>query len=382
MNVRFTKNPVTCAVESMCLSCETELENLRWYDKQVPIGKVRAIMYHEYSVKERKIIDEFEVLCGHSFRLSTLDYGAFHHNHEFPLPKHLKTIPQSLLHEVENKTLGHPDNPIDRSDATAVNEYMKTLSTRDKSTWELRYQHAEREFGLKCVEEVPQNRAHSVTLQMAQYLGATEDYRKWYQACKDWNHSITRDPRKNAFGWLAYVELPEDVTASVRANGENAKYTTKKNGKKARIAEVAKLKKTIEDLKTRIGELKKKGSNGNKGMEEAHRVWEQRLADSETVRSELQDKMQGLQDALGTSSHRISTLNTTLDENAAKLRESQTQNRLDEAKIDNLETRVRELKDEVKWFKTQAFQSPASTVAQVFTSGSMSMRNPSISPST
>ena len=117
-------------------------------------------------------------------------------------------------------------------------------------------------------------------------------------------------------------------------------------------------------------------------MEEAHRVWEQRLADSETVRSELQDKMQGLQDALGTSSHRISTLNTTLDENVAKLRESQTQNRLDEAKIDNLETRVRELKDEVKWFKTQAFPSPASTVAQVFTSGSMSMRNPSISPGT
>ena len=32
--------------------------------------------------------------------------------------------------------------------------------------------------------------------------------------------------------------------------------------------------------------------------------------------------------------------------------------------------------------KTQVFQSPASTVAQVFTSGSMSMRNPSISPGT
>ena len=374
-NVRFTKNPVTCATESTCLSCETELENLRWHDKQVPIGKVKAIMYREYSSEERKIIDEFEELCVMTFKLSTLDYGAFKYNHEFPLPKHLKTIPQSLLHEVENKTLGDPDNPIDRSDATAVNEYINKLSTKDKSTWVTRYERAQREFGLKCVEEVAPSRAHSVNLQMAQYLGATEDYRKWYQACKDWNHSITCDPKKNAFGWLAYVELPEDVTASVRTNGENAKYTTKKNGKKALSAENTKLKKTIEDLKTRIGEFKKKGSNGNKGMEEAHRMWEQRLTDSETVRSEQEDKIQGLQDALGTSSHRISTLNTTLDENAAKLRESQTQNRLDAAKIDNLETRVRELKDEIYWFKNQAFPPPISTGAQVHASGSMSLRN-------
>jgi uncharacterized coiled-coil protein SlyX len=332
-------------------------------------------MYREYSSEERKIIDEFEELCVMTFKLSTLDYGAFKHNHEFPLPKHLKTIPQSLLHEVENKTLGDPDNPIDRSDATAVNEYIKKLSTKDKSTWVTRYERAQREFGLKCVEEVAPSRAHSVNLQMAQYLGATEDYRKWYQACKDWNHSITCDPKKNAFGWLAYVELPEDVTASVRTNGENAKYTTKKNGKKALIAENTKLKKTIEDLKTRIGEFKKKGSNGNKGMEEAHRMWEQRLTDSETVRYEQEDKIQGLQDALGTSSHRISTLNTTLDENATKLRESQTQNRLDAAKIDNLETRIRELKDEIFWFKNQAFPPPISTGAQVHASGSMSLRN-------
>ena len=133
MNVRFTKNPVTCATESTCLSCETELENVRWHEKQVPIGKVKAIMYREYSSEERKIIDEFEELCVMTFKLSTLDYGAFKHNHEFPLPKHLKTIPQSLLHEVENKTLGDPDNPIDRSDATAVNEYIKKLklSTKD-----------------------------------------------------------------------------------------------------------------------------------------------------------------------------------------------------------------------------------------------------------
>jgi len=93
---------------------------------------------------------------------------------------------------------------------------------------------------------------------------------------------------------MSYVQLPEDVTASVLANGENAKCTTKKNGKKAMNAKVAKLEKTIADLKTRIGELKKKSSNGDKGMEEAHRVWEQKLTDSETVRSELQDKMQGL----------------------------------------------------------------------------------------
>jgi len=382
LNVRLTKNQGSHALESLPLSCETELENLRWYHKQVPIGKVKAIRYREYSPEERNTIDEFEAKDTISFTLSKLDYGAFKYNHEFKLPKHLTTVPQSLLHEVENKTLGHGDNPVDRSDATAVSEYMNTLSKTNKSTWDRRYEHAKREFGLKCVEEVAPSRAHSVNLQMAQYLGASEEYRKWYQACKDWNLSITSNPRKNAFGWLSYVELPEDVTASVRANGEKGKHTTKKNSKKAMSATVARLEKTIQDQKTRIGELKKKRSNGDKGMEEGHRMWEQQLRDSETVRSELQDKMQGLQHALGTSSHRISILNTTLEENAAKLRESQTQNRLDKAAIDHLEQRVQELKGEVGWFKNQAFPPPTSTGAQVFASGSMSMRNTSISPGT
>ena len=147
-------------------------------------------------------------------------------------------------------------------------------------------------------------------------------------------------------------------------------------------AKVAKLEKTIADLKTRIGESKKKNSNRDKGIEEAHWVWEQKLTDSETVRSELKDKMQKLEDALGTSAHKVSTMRTTLDENEKKLRESETQNRLDKAKINVLEERVRELKDEVRWFKTQAFPPPTSTGAQVFASGfrSMSMRN-TVSPS-
>ena len=34
-----------------------------------------------------------------------------------------------------------------------------------------------REFALKCVKEVPASRANSVTLRIAQYLGATEDFR-------------------------------------------------------------------------------------------------------------------------------------------------------------------------------------------------------------
>ncbi len=108
---------------------------------------------------------------------------------------------------------------------------------------------------------------------------------------------------------------------------------------------------------------------------------EQKLRDSETVRSELEDKMQGLEDALGNSSHRISTLNTTLDGNEKKLRESETQNRLDAAKITALEERVRELKEEVDWFKKQAFPPPISTGAQVFASGSNSLRN-TVSPGT
>jgi len=72
-------------------------------------------------------------------------------------------------------------------------------------------------------------------------------------------------------------------------------------------------------------------------------------------------------------------LKTTLDENEKKLRESETQNRLDKAKIDALEERVRELKGEVDWFKKLAYPPPTSTGAQVFASGSMSMRN-TVSP--
>ena len=52
---------------------------------------------------------------------------------------------------------------------------------------------------------------------------------------------ITYEPTKNAFGWMTYVELPEDVTANVRANGEGAKFSTKKKRRKAIIAKVEKL---------------------------------------------------------------------------------------------------------------------------------------------
>ena len=107
----------------------------------------------------------------------------------------------------------------------------------------------------------------------------------------------------------------------------------------------------------------------------------QKLRDSQTVRSELTGKMQGLADALGNSSQRILTLKTTLDENDEKLRESETQNWLDAAKINALEERVRELKGEVDWFKKQAFPPSTSTGAQVFASGSMSLRN-TVSPGT
>ena len=90
---------------------------------------------------------------------------------------------------------------------------------------------------------------------MAQYLDASEDFRKWYQACNDWNHMTTCDGTKNAFGWMTYVELPEDVTANVRANGQGAKCSTKKKRKKAIIAKVEKLEKTVTELRTRNGEF-------------------------------------------------------------------------------------------------------------------------------
>ena len=96
------------------------------------------------------------------------------------MPKHLATVPSSLLHEVETQTLGNPNSPVDTTDPAAVNEYFQTLSTRDKETWPSRSRHAESEFGLKCVEQVPTNRADSVTLLMAQYLDASEDFRMWY----------------------------------------------------------------------------------------------------------------------------------------------------------------------------------------------------------
>ena len=84
-------------------------------------------------------------------------------------------------------------------------------------------------------------------------------------------------------------------------------------------------------------------------------MYEKQLMESQTMHSELNDKMQGLADALGHSTHKLSTLQTTLDEKIAKLRESEYQNRLDDAKIKHLESRVLELKEEVDWFKKQAY---------------------------
>jgi len=189
-------------------SCDMELENLRWFNRAVPIGKVKAMMYRAYSLAERRCIDEFEEkgLC--AFKLSLLDYGSFEWNHEFQLPKHLMTVPQSLLHEVETP-LGNPNSPVDTTDAIAVNECMQNLAKIDKATWESRHEKAEREFALKCVEEVPTDRANSVTLRIAQYLGVAETFRVWYHACKDWNRRITSDPTKNAFGWMTYLEVPK-----------------------------------------------------------------------------------------------------------------------------------------------------------------------------
>lgn len=111
------------------------------------------------------------------------------------------------------------------------------------------------------------------------------------------------------------------------------------------------------------------------------RVYEMELKEQQTMHSDLTDKMQGLADALGDSQHKLSTLTTTFHEKSDKLRESETQNLLDAAKIKNLEDRVQELKGEVDWFKNQVYPPPASTGAHGFASGSMSVRN-TVSPST
>ena len=364
----------------MSMSCLHQLENLRWFNAALPIGKVKAMMYRTYSPEERRCIDEFELNDTCCFKLGLLDYGSFDWNHEFQLPKHLMTVPQSLLHEVETQTLGNPNSPVDTTDAIAVNEYMQNLAKIHKTTWESRHEKAEREFALKCVEEVPTDRANSVTLRMAQYLGAPETFRVWYHACKDWNRRITSDPTKNAFGWMTYLEVPEDVTANLLANGEGAKCTKKKTSKKAITAKVEKLERTVTELKTRNGELKKK-SHGGKSLEDVVRVYEMELKEQQTMHSDLTDKMQGLADALGDSQHKLSTLTTTFHEKSDKLRESETQNLLDAAKIKTLEDRVQELKGEVDWFKNQVYPPPASTGAHGFASGSMSVRN-TVSPST
>ena len=178
-----------------------------------------------------------------------------------------------------------------------------------------------------------------------------------------------------------HVELPEDVTANILANGEGAKCSTKKTGKKAIIAKVEKLEKTVTKLRTRNGELKKRSSNADGETLGALRECEQKLKDAETVCSEQIGQIQGLEDALGSSTHKAAGLRTTLNELKEKHQECVTQNRLDTARIESLETRVKELKDEVEWFKKLAYQTPASTGAQAYASGSMSMRN-TVSPGT
>jgi hypothetical protein len=167
---------------SRAMSCDNELEALTWFAVVLTIGEVTQLKYREYTQKEKTIIDVFEVKHGTTLRLANIGYGHYDWDHEFPVPPHLKTIPASLRHVIENLTLRHPNNPVNTTDAVAVAEYKEQVRLCYMDGWDSALQAANAEFGCKSVEENAVHKAHNAELVVTQYLGTTSTVRDWYKS--------------------------------------------------------------------------------------------------------------------------------------------------------------------------------------------------------
>ena len=364
---------------SRAMSCDNELEALTWFAVVLTIGEVTQLKYREYTQKEKTIIDVFEVKHGTTFRLANIGYGHYDWDHEFPVPPHLKTIPASLRHVIENLTLGHPNNPVNTTDAAAVAQYKENLRLGYMDDWDSALQAANAEFGCKSVEENAVRKAHNAELVVTQYLGATSSLREWYKSVMGWLSMVTKNGRQNSFGWAPYVELPEEITKTVLAQGTPAKCDAKRESQKALKAKIGRLEKSNADLKSKRAEDRKRKRNGESRDEVADKVLERQLRDAQTKLEECAYELQELEDKVGSYEHTLSVQNTEIDELKGKLQEKTTQNRLDAANIGNLETRLGELKAELEWFKNIHHPPPTPSGALVYGSASMSLKN-TVSP--
>ena len=105
------------------------------------------------------------------------------------------------------------------------------------------------EFRCKSVEENAVHKTNNAELVVTQHLGSTVSVREWYNAAMDWHSMVTQNGSKNSFGWAPYVELPEEVTATVLAQGKPAKCKVKQDNQKALRAKIDKLEKINAELK-------------------------------------------------------------------------------------------------------------------------------------
>jgi len=121
------------------------------------------------------------------------------------------------------------------------------------------------EFGCKSVEENAVHKANNAELVVTQYLGATSSVRDWYNSVMGWFSLVTREGRKNPFGWAPYIKLPTEITETVLAQGKPAKCHLKRDSQKALKAKIERLEKSNADLKNKLKEYRKKNRNGESG---------------------------------------------------------------------------------------------------------------------
>ena len=386
ITVALIRNEAMCDVSlqndgsSRAISCENELEALTWYAVALTIGKVTHLRYREYTEKEKTIINAFEEKKGATFRLANIGHGHYDWDHEFPVPTHLKTIPASLRHVIENLTLGHPNSPVNTTDPAAVALYKEKLRLCYGDDWDRALQAANAEFGCKSVEENPGHKANNAELVVTQYLGATDALRDWYRALKGWHSKVAQDGRKTPFGWAPYIELPTEITETLLAQGKPAKCHLKRDSQKALKAKIERLEKSNADLKSKRAQDKKKKRNGESGDEAADRELKKNLLDAQTELGEWADEVQGLKDLVGNREHTISVQNTKIIELEGKLQEKTMQFRMAEVEIKNYGIRVGELKGEIEWFKNVQHPPYTPSGALVYGSASMSLINTQTPP--
>jgi len=358
------------------ISCVDELETLAWHKSPVCIGDVFAMKYRDFTMEERNIIDEFEKQQATSFNLNSVGYGGYDFNHEFPLPAHLRTIRDSLRHEVGKLTLGDPNCSVDTTDASAVYRHLQHLRKSFTGDWTSAFKNAYAEFGLKSVENVPESRRNKETLLVTQWLGADSSFKEWYYALANWYIVATKESQKNPFGWMRYyVDIPEEVTETLLSQRQPGNCKGKRENQKALHVKINKLEKINADLKNKLQQSKKKKGNGENQYESELKVSQQKIHDVQSELSGCRDDLLEAEGAVGEYRRRLSLKEADMRALEDKHREATTQNRLDTAKIKSLEDRLGEYKEEVAWYKNRQHPPPTPLGAHVHGSASHSLKN-------